>query len=206
MIELTHLPETLLLKQPTISAEEICFLYAGDLWIAARDGSHPHRLTAEKGSKSSPNFSPDGQWIAFSGNYDGNLSVYVISRLGGSPRRLAYHPYDDLVRGWTPDGKHILFASARDSTSMRYRQLFTVPLEGGLPSPLPMDMAERGSYSPDGTQIAYTAYYEAFWSWKRYRGGMTVPIWVLDLQTHDHVEIPHENASDTFPCLSLIHI
>lgn len=200
MNQLTHLPETLLLKQPTISAEEICFLYAGDLWIAARDGSHPHRLTAEKGSKSSPNFSPDGQWIAFSGNYDGNLSVYVISRMGGSPRRLAYHPYDDLVRGWTPDGKHILFASARDSTSMRYRKLFTVPLEGGLPTPLPMDMAERGSYSSDSTQIAYTAYFEAFWSWKRYRGGMTVPIWVLDLQTYDHVEIPHENASDTFPC------
>ena len=195
-----HLSETLLLKQPTISAEEICFLYAGDLWIAARDGSHPHRLTAEKGSKSSPMFSPDGQWIAFSGNYDGNLSVYVISRMGGSPRRLAYHPYDDLVRGWTPDGKHILFASARDSTSLRYRKLFTVPLEGGLPTALPMDMAERGSYSPDGTHIAYTAYFEAFWSWKRYRGGMTLPIWVLDLQTYDHVEIPHENASDTFPC------
>jgi tricorn protease len=200
MNQLTHLPETLLLKQPTISAEEICFLYAGDIWIAARDGSHPHQLTAEKGSKSSPIFSPDGQWIAFSGNYDGNLSVYVISRMGGSPRRLAYHPYDDLVRGWTPDGKHILFASARDSTSMRYRKLFTVPLEGGLPTPLPMEMAERGSYSPDSTQIAYTAYFEAFWSWKRYRGGMTVPIWVLDLQTYDHVEIPHENASDTFPC------
>jgi tricorn protease len=200
MNQSTHLPETLLLKQPTMSAEEICFLYAGDLWIAARDGTHPHRLTAEKGSKSSPIFSPDGQWIAFSGNYDGNLSVYVIPRTGGSPRRLAYHPYDDLVRGWTPDGKHILFASARDSTSMRYRKLFTVPLEGRLPTPLPMPMAERGSYSPDGTHIAYTAYAEAFWSWKRYRGGMTVPIWVLDLQTYDHVEVPHENASDTFPC------
>ena len=200
MNQLADLPETLLLKQPTISAEEICFLYAGDLWIAGRDGSHPRRLTAEKGSKSSPIFSPDGQWIAFSGNYDGNLSVYVISRMGGSPRRLAYHPYDDLVRGWTPDGKHILFASARESTSLRYHKLFTVPLEGGLPSPLPMPMAERGSFSPDGTHIAYTAYYEAFWSWKRYRGGMTVPIWVLNLQTYDHVEIPHENASDTFPC------
>ena len=63
-----------------------------------------------------------------------------------------------------------------------------------------MHMAERGCFSPDGTSIAYTPYMEAFWSWKRYRGGQTVPIWVLDLGTADHVEIPHENASDTFPC------
>jgi tricorn protease len=194
------LAETKLLKQPTISTEEICFLYAGDLWIAARDGNHPHRLTAEKGQKIAPIYSPDGQWIAFSANYDGNLSVYVISRAGGSPRRLTYHPYDDMVRGWTPDGKQILFASTCASISNRYRRLFTVPFEGGMPTPLPMPMAERGAYTPDGKSIAYTAYAEAFWSWKRYRGGMTVPIWLLDLTTYVHVEIPHDNASDTFPC------
>ena len=192
--------ETLLLKQPAISADEIVFLYAGDLWIAGRDGSHPRRLTAQKGRKAAPVFSPDGSWIAFSANYDGNLSVYVIPREGGSPRRLTYHPYEDWVRGWTPDGKNVLFASARQSTTMRCRRLFTVSLEGGLEAPLPIPMAERGCYSPDGKRMAYTPYGEGFWSWKRYRGGMTVPIWVIDLNTYEHVEIPHENASDTFPC------
>jgi tricorn protease len=192
--------ETLLLKQPTLSADAIAFLYAGDLWIAGRDGSQPRRLTAQKGRKLSPMFSPDGQWIAFSGDYDGNLSVYVMPVSGGSPTRLTYHPYQDFVRGWTPDGKAVLFASARESIHGRVRQLFTVPLEGGLPTKLPMQMAERGAFSPDGRQLAYTAYGEAFWSWKRYRGGMTLPVWVLDMATYDHVEIPHENASDTFPC------
>ncbi len=192
--------ETLLLKQPTVSSDAIAFLYAGDIWVAGRDGSSPRRLTAQKGPKYWPVFSPDGQWIAFSGNYDGNLSVYVVSSTGGMPRRLTYHPMEDAVRGWTPDGKQVLFSSARQSIAPRSRQLFTIPLEGGLPQPLPMKMSERGSYSPDGGRIAYTPFYEAFWTWKRYRGGTTTPIWVIDLHTYDSLEIPHENATDTYPC------
>lgn len=192
--------ETLLLKQPTASEREIAFIYAGDLWIAGRDGSNPRRLTAQKGPKSSPHFSPDGEWIAFSANYDSGTSVYVISREGGSPRRLTYHPNLDFVRGWTPDGKRVLFASNLKSYHPRNYQLFTMPLEGGLPEPLPMDMAFRGAYSPDGKKLAYTRFGETFWTWKRHRGGTTPAIWVLDLETFEHVEIPHVNASDTFPC------
>jgi tricorn protease len=199
MMEKKKGQETLLLKQPTISEKEIVFLYAGDLWIVPRDGTSPRRLTAQKGAKSSPHFSPDGEWVAFSANYDGNQSVYVISREGGSPKRLTYHPYPDNVRGWTPDGKQVLFASNLNVPYQRSTRLFTVPLEGGMPSQLPMDMADRGSYSPDGKILAYTRYYEAFWTWKRYRGGMTMPIWLLDLSSYEYVEIPHHNASDTFP-------
>ncbi len=192
--------ETLLLKQPTVSASHVAFLYAGDLWIAERDGTTPRRLTAHPGEKSTPVFSPDGQWIAFSGNYDGNVCVYVIPTEGGSPKRLTYHPGIDRVRGWTPDSQHVLFASARSSTTARYNRLYTISIEGGFPAPLPLPMAERGAYSPDGRQIAYTHIPEQFWSWKRYRGGTTPSIWVLDLATYDYVEIPHPNASDTFPC------
>ncbi|MBN1876978.1 MAG: PD40 domain-containing protein [Anaerolineae bacterium] len=192
--------ETLLLKQPTVSTTHVAFLYAGDLWIADRDAVSPHRLTAHPGEKSTPMFSPDGQWIAFSGNYDGNMCVYIVSPDGGSPKRLTYHPGADRVRGWTPDSQHVLFASARSSTTARYNRLYTISIEGGLPKPLPLPMAERGAYSPDGQQLAYTRLPEQFWSWKRYRGGTTPSIWILDLATYDYVEIPHTNASDTFPC------
>ncbi|MCA9973660.1 MAG: PD40 domain-containing protein, partial [Anaerolineales bacterium] len=82
----------------------------------------------------------------------------------------------------------------------RYRRFFTVSLDGDFPQALPVPMAERGDFSPDGRFLAYTTSPEPFWSWKRYRGGRTSPIWVLDLTTYDHVEIPHVNASDTFPC------
>ncbi|MBN1580405.1 MAG: PD40 domain-containing protein [Anaerolineae bacterium] len=199
-MSVTEQSETLLLKQPTVSAEHVAFLYAGDIWIADRDGGTPRRLTVHEGEKSTPMFSPDGQWIAFSGNYDGNTCVYTIPSEGGSPRRLTYHPGADWVRGWTPDGQHVLFASSRDTSTLRYKRLYTVPIEGGFPEPLPLPMAERGAYSPDGSQLAYTRIPEPFWSWKRYRGGMTPVIWVFDFATQDIVEIPHSNASDTFPC------
>lgn len=192
--------ETLLLKQPTISAAHIVFIYGGELWAADRDGGNPRRLTAQPGQKLHPIFSPDGRWIAFSANYDGNLSVYLTSVEGGPPRRLTYHPGDDFVRAWTPDSAQVVFSSERESVAARARRLFTVGLDGGLPEALPMPLAERAAFSPDGRHLAYTPYYEAFWSWKRYRGGMTVPIWVLDRASLEQVAIPHENASDTFPC------
>jgi tricorn protease len=196
---LTAGPETLLLRQPTVSADHIAFIYAGDIWLAGRDGSMVRRLTAHKGIKSTPMFSPDGEWIAFTGNYDGNVSVYVISKEGGSPEKLTFHPGFDWVRGWTPDGAHILFASSRDAVTARYNRLFTVPRSGGYPEPLPMPMAERGAYSPEGSAIAYTPIADPFRSWKRYRGGQTTPIWIFDLATTSYEEIPHENATDTFP-------
>ena len=195
-----HHQETLLLQQPTVSNDQIAFVHAGDLWLVARSGGEARRLTAQKGAKSTPSFSPDGQWIAFSGNYDGNTSVYVISKDGGSPQRLTYHPGDDLVRGWTPDGHHILFATNRDTPAMKHHRVFQVSPNGGFPEALILPMADRLALSPDSKLVAYTRIPEPFWSWKRYRGGQAVPIWVLDLETYDYAEIPNEEANDAFPC------
>lgn len=190
--------ETLLLRQPTVSADHVAFAYAGDIWIANRHGGDATRLTVHPGIESEPVFSPDGAWIAFTGNYDGNVDVYVVSVKGGSPQRLTFHPDNDQVRGWSPDGERILFTSYRN-TPNRYGRLYTVPLEGGFPEPLPIPRAERGAYSPDGARIAYTPIRDAFYTWRRYRGGQTTPIWVFNLQTYEVEEIPHKNASDTFP-------
>lgn len=190
--------ETLLLRQPTVSADHVAFVYAGDIWIVSRDGGDATRLTVHPGIESGPVFSPDGEWIAFTGNYDGNVDVYVVPVKGGSPRRLTFHPDVDYARGWSPDGERILFVSPRNLPN-RHGRLYTVSLEGGFPEPLPIPRAERGVYSPDGSQIAYTPIRDAFYTWRRYRGGRTTPIWIFNLQTYDMEEIPHENASDTFP-------
>ncbi|MEO8116426.1 MAG: peptidase S41, partial [Bacteroidota bacterium] len=108
-----------MLSQPAISVGKIAFIYAEDLWVANIDGSQPQRLTVSEGVESNPVFSPDGKWIAFNGQYDGNTDVYIIPVEGGIPRRLTWHPSADLVRGFTPDGKSVLFISQRNLFTTR---------------------------------------------------------------------------------------
>ncbi len=103
----------LLAQQPTINKTEIVFVYGGYLWSVPREGGAARQLTTG-GHESDPSFSPDGEWIAFSGNYDGNRDVYVMRAEGGTPMRLTWHPGDDGAVGWTPDGKRVLFASERE--------------------------------------------------------------------------------------------
>ena len=118
---------TKLLRYGNISKDRVTFAYAGDLWIAPREGGAARRLTSHVGDELYPKFSPDGKWIAFTGEYDGNPDVYVISAEGGEPKRLTFHPSNDIVLGWTPDGKNILFRSDRFSAPPgRFTRLFLV--------------------------------------------------------------------------------
>ncbi len=189
---------TLLLRSPTVSAGHVAFVYAGDIWIAGRDGQHPRRLTVHSGLEQDPFLSPDGRWVAFTGDYDGNVDVFVGPVEGGEPRRLTFHPGSDRVRGWTADGA-VMFRTTRDSHTYRSGHLFVVTTEGAFPQALPIPAVERAAMSADGKSIAYTPARDAFQTWKRYRGGRTTPVWIFDLESHSIEEIPHLNASDTNP-------
>src|SRR5437899_2964479 len=122
-----------LLRYPHVSATQIVFVYAGDIWVVAKSGGYAQRLSSPKGEELFPRFSPDGAQIAFSANYDGNMDIYVMPSVGGLPRRLTYHGASDRLLGWYPDGKHLLFASTRTSEKDRFNKLFKIPAEGGLP-------------------------------------------------------------------------
>jgi len=189
----------LLLRFPTVSKTQIVFNYAGDLWTVSRDGGDARRLTSGVGVETLPHFSPDGSMIAFTGEYEGNRDVYVVPSTGGVPRRLTFHPADEYVAGWTPDGKKIVFNSWGSSFIHFEDQLYTVPVEGGLPSQVPLPIVEAATFSPDGTQVAYVPHpiWEA--AWKRYHGGQTTPIWIADLKDSSIVKIPRDNSNDANP-------
>jgi tricorn protease len=193
--------DTRLASEPAICHESIAFAYANDLWIAERDGLVVRRLTSHPGVESGPHFSPDGAWVAFTGRYEGNTDVYVVPSIGGVPKRLTWHPYSDTALGFTPDGKSVLFASGREVYTGRYTQLFTVPLEGGFPTKLPIPHASKAAISPDGQTIAYVPLYEAFRQWKHYRGGTASTIQLFDVASQDVVQVPQPpgRCNDTDP-------
>lgn len=188
-----------LFREPALSQRHIVFHYAGDLWIVDRAGGEARRLTAGPGQETHPYFSPDGRWVAFTGEYDGNVDVYLVPASGGIPRRLTWHPAPDEVAGWSHDGKAILFRSSRNSFS-RFRRLFLLPLDGVFPQELPLVMAEEASFSPDGAYLAYVPLARAFNTWKRYRGGRTTPIWIARLADSKITDrIPRDNSNDFCP-------
>ncbi|HEX4682740.1 MAG TPA: PDZ domain-containing protein [Gemmatimonadaceae bacterium] len=190
---------TRLLRHPTVSATQVAFAYAGDIWIAPRDGGDARRLTTSAGVEQYPRFSPDGRSIAFSGEYAGNTDVYVVSADGGDPKRLTWHPGDDLVRGWTPDGKRVVFASGRVSAPTPVPKLWTVGVDGGLPAPMPMPLANRGMHSPDGKRFAYQSVTFNDLEWRNYRGGQAQPIRILTLADLEMTKVPANGSVDSDP-------
>ena len=141
----------LLATQPTIGATEIVFVYGGYLWSVPRGGGEARQLTTG-GHESGPLFSPDGKWIAFTGSYDGNPDVFVMSSQGGEPKRLTWHPGNDNVVGWTPDSKKILFTSGREAYA-DFERLYTVAVDGGIPTVL-ADVARRGGVLLSGRRTS----------------------------------------------------
>jgi tricorn protease len=186
--------QTRLLRFPDIHGDRVAFCYAGDIWTAPASGGTAARLTAHPGQELFPKFSPDGAWIAFTGQYDGDEQVYVVPAAGGVPTQLTFYPahgplpprwgYDNQVYGWTPDGERILFRSQRDADGGRTENaLYTVRRSGGLPVKLPMPTAGAGDFSPRGNLLVYSPLFRDFRTWKRYQGGWAQDLYIFDLKT-----------------------
>jgi len=187
----------MLVQAPTLSKTEIVFAYGGYLWSVSREGGNARQLTTG-GHESGPEFSPDGKWIAFTGEYDGNADAFVMAAEGGEPKRLTWHPGADVVVGWTPDSKKVLFRSARLAFA-DFSRLYTVGIEGGVPEVLPMWRGEAGWYSPDATKLAYVPNLKWQEAWKRYRGGQTTPVYIVKLSDLELEKIPRQNSNDFAP-------
>lgn len=172
-----------LLRHPSYSKGKVAFSYLGDIWTANEDGSGVVRVTDHKAREIYPRFSPDGKWIAFSSNREGNYDVYVIPKEGGKAKQLTFHSADDNVVGWTPDGKGVMFTSSRNmGVFPNVVTLLTVPIDGGMEQPIDTDWGSSGSYSPDGAKLAFTRH-PSVWSRKHYRGSYAADLWVEEIAT-----------------------
>lgn len=191
--------ETRLLRSPAISAERVAFVYANDIWIAGRDGGVARRLTTFQGAETEPHFSPDGMTVAFSGEYDGNIDVYTVSVAGGEPRRLTWHPGPDFVRGWTNDGRRVVFSSGRTSAPIPYSRFWTVSVESGNPEPMALPRVHQGKFSPDGRRFVYQMIQQWETEWRNYRGGQNNPIRIIDLSSLEVEKLPWEGSNDKDP-------
>lgn len=178
-----------LLRFPDISGDLIAFVYAGDIWTVSSGGGEARRLTSHEGLELFPKISPDGKWIAFSGEYSGNRQIFIIPSGGGVPRQLTWYNsvgvmpprggYDHVVLGWTPDSKQILIRANRTPFSDRNGRYYLVSPDGGLEKPLPIVNGGFGVLSPDGSKIVFTPVDREFRTWitsltRSYRKAMQV--------------------------------
>lgn len=197
------------LRFPDIHGDKVVFSYGGDLWMGTTAGGVARRLTAHPGVEFFAKFSPDGKWLAFTGQYDGDEQVYVMPAEGGAPKQLTFYPatgplpprwgYDNQVYGWTPDGKKIIIRSLRDTEGVKDSRLYTVSVEGGLPVALPMPASGAGDLSPDGKKVVYSPLFRDFRTWKRYEGGWAQDLFIFDLATNAVENITNHPRTDRDP-------
>lgn len=187
-----------LFRTPDVSDKHIVFVYGGDLWIVNKEGGTASKLSSPSGSEGFPRFSPDGSKVAFSGNYDGNVDIYVIPVLGGVPNRITYHGMLDRLNDWYPSGDKLLYTSSRESGKQRFSQFYKVDASGGVSEKLPLAYGEYGSLSQDGKKIVFNERSVVNDTWKRYRGGMNGNLWIFDLET-----LASENISNTLAGVEL---
>jgi tricorn protease len=198
-----------LLRFPNINNDLIVFVYAGDIWSVPAEGGDAKRLTSHLGMELFPKISPDGKWIAFSGEYSGSRQIYIMPAEGGIPRQLTYYNdvgimpprggFDHLVLDWTPDSQKILIRANRTPYGQRMGKYFLVDIKGGLEIPLQIPEAGGGTFSPDAKKIVYTPISREWRTWKRYLGGRAQDVWIYDLENNQSKRLTTFEGTDQHP-------
>ncbi|MFH2001890.1 MAG: hypothetical protein ABIK28_19575, partial [Planctomycetota bacterium] len=188
-----------LMRFADVHGDQIVFSYEADLWLVSTQGGTARRLTTHEGGESFAKFSPDGSRIAFTASYDGGADIYVMDVTGGAPKRLTFHPAADMMIEWFPDGERILFRSTGRTYPFRAFDLWEVNVNGGMPVKLPIDRGGLATISPDGKSVAYNPIAREFATWKRYKGGMAMNIWLCRLEDGYFEKIVSNLGNDNWP-------
>ena len=192
-------PDALMLRFPDVSANEITFVYAENLWVVSKTGGLARQITTAVGMEYNPKFSPDGKEIAFTANIDGNYDVYKIPNTGGYAERLTHHTATEMMLEWHPDGEHIVNSSRGRTYVWPVEQMYLQPKSGGLSEQLPLAYGTNPSFNADGSKVAYQPNSRQSRTWKRYQGGLASDIWVYDFDTETSTQITDYKGTDAFP-------
>ena len=188
--------EARLVRYPHYHNGRIVFTYLGDIWTADENGQNVQRLTVNRARDVYGRFSPDGKWIAFSSDRNGNLDVFLIPSGGGTAKQLTTHSADDTVLGWSSDSRSVIFSAQRGEDFMP--QLYLVSTEGGAARKAGTDMGVQASYSPDGQKLAYNQKAQSYWR-KYYRGSYQSDIMVMDVAAKKFTQVTDFDGLDSWP-------
>ena len=182
----------------------VAFTYQDDIWVVDADGANPRRITAHVARDFSPRFSPDGKWLAFTSNRNGNNDVFIVPSGGGEPRQLTWYSGNDEALYWTPDGKGVVMSSQRGANAWG-SPLYVQPIDGTIATPLGMGIARAGMYSQDGSMIAFNRNLPSAWR-KEYRGNAAANIAVMNVKNGEINELTNQDlkqfktmANNVFP-------
>ena len=190
--------------EPTLTPDgsQIIFSYNQDLWRVPAAGGPATRITALEGNETNPAVSPDGRYLAFSGNQYGNQDVYLMPLAGGAIQQLTYHEADDKVESWSWDNGRIYFTSGRDNRMSTY----TVPVVGGTPRRLfgenYFNTVHNAVEHPDGS-VYFNESWESslFVHRKRYRGPFNPDIKRYDAASDTYTKLTDWEGKDMLPVI-----
>ncbi len=185
------------MRYADIGGGNIVFTYEDDLWLVPEAGGQARRITSHQGAEQYAKFNSDGTKLAFTASYEGDADIYEMDVMGGVPRRLTWHPSNEIMLDWCPDDSGVVISAARERPYLA--QLFKVFVDGGMPMKLPVDQGFLASVAPDHSGVAYNRLGRHIRTWKRYEGGLAQDVWVKDLGSGDITKITDWTGTDAFP-------
>ncbi len=188
---------------PSISPDgsTIAFSYQGDIWTVPAEGGRALRMTVHEGYEGRPQWSPNGQKIAFISDRHGNDDLFVMNANGSQLQRITYHSTADQLTGWTPNDK-LIFTTNRLYNQVEWEpEIHTVSAEGGTPERFFNSFGMMATMSPDGRYLVFVRGYNGEYR-KRYRGPANKDLWVYDTKEDSYQQLTNFEGNDMYPIFS----